>query len=61
MFNLRIATNTSSAFKQGQGKPEIARILRELADRIEAIDGAIGQGNVRDGNGYLVGSFDCEE
>ena len=51
MFQLTFKTQ-NEAFDAGP--PEIARILREVAERIERDD---SEGTVRDYNGNTVGTF----
>jgi len=53
MFSLKFKTD-NAAFQDGNKPYEIARILRELADKIE--DGQT-EGNIRDINGNTTGSF----
>ena len=53
MFSLKLKTD-NAAFSDGNKSFEIARILRELADKIE--DGQT-EGNTRDINGNTTGSF----
>jgi hypothetical protein len=56
MFALRISTS-NDAFADGSDLEEVARILREVADRIEAGEPA---GQVRDINGNTVGNYKLE-
>lgn len=60
MLTVNIETG-NAAFHDEEGEPsghEAARILRELADRLEAGDTS---GKVRDINGNTVGSFELAE
>lgn len=52
-FSLQFETG-NSAFDDAPAS-EIARILREIASRVE--DQGVGDGNVIDGNGNSVGRF----
>lgn len=51
-FDVSIVTN-NAAFEDGPGW-ELARLLREVADKVE---GGILNGGIRDYNGHLVGTF----
>lgn len=53
MFSLKFKTD-NAVFQDGNKPYEIARILREIADKIE--DGQT-EGNIRDINGNTTGSF----
>ena len=53
MFSLKLKTD-NAANSDGNKSYEIARILRELADKIE--DGQT-EGNIRDINGNTTGTF----
>jgi len=53
MFELNFNTD-NAAFSDGNKPYEIARILREIADKIE--DGQT-EGNIRDINGNTTGTF----
>jgi hypothetical protein len=53
-FRVSIRTD-NAAFEEGDRGAEVARILRDVADRLE--DG-FEAGSVRDINGNLVGGFD---
>ena len=53
MFSLKFKTD-NAAFQDGNKPYEIAKILRELADKIE--DGQT-EGNIRDINGNSIGAF----
>ena len=58
---MRVQVNISSdnaAFSGAAGRPEVARLLRQTADRIEAGEDI---GRLMDYNGNGVGRFDCEE
>jgi len=52
LFELTIVT-TNASFDDGCGLPEIARILREAADAVEAN----GPSHLRDINGNIVGEW----
>jgi hypothetical protein len=54
MFRVKIRT-ANAAFEDGAGL-EIARILRDIADRMEDTYGDAG-GSVRDYNGHRVGFY----
>jgi hypothetical protein len=54
-FDLKIETD-NYAFDDDP-RPEVARILREVADRVEHGIIATGYRNVRDINGNVVGRF----
>ena len=60
MFELTIKTG-NSAFADGNTGPELARILRNLADRVERIgwDDSMG-GAIKDANGNTVGNWYCD-
>ena len=47
----------NAAFEGDNGRPEVARLLRQAADRIEAGDDI---GRLHDINGNGCGRFDCE-
>lgn len=53
MFTLKISTANEAFDQLG---PEVARILRELADKVETST-ALVSGNLRDINGNTVGSW----
>jgi hypothetical protein len=57
MFKLQLATD-NAAFEDGNLHREVARILREAADKLE--DG-MRQVNLRDANGNLVGGGAFDE
>lgn len=57
MFRLEIATD-NDAFTDDNARAEVARILRRLADNVEA--GAT-DGHVRDVNGNRVGTWVLEQ
>lgn len=57
MFTLEVSTD-NDAFAGGAG-PEVARILRDLADKVEE-HSAGGEGLLRDYNGARVGSWRLE-
>lgn len=57
MFTLSIKTG-NDAFEGGAGRQEVARILRETAERVER---GIAEGPVRDVNGNTVGGFVFEK
>lgn len=64
MLNLNIKT-TGAAFYDDDGTPnpgpELARLLRNLADRIEGADGEDGDsGPLYDANGNRAGYFDLD-
>ena len=50
MFELRIETD-NAAFDEGNGRQEVARILRELAEKVMIQDG----GTINDANGNRAG------
>jgi hypothetical protein len=54
MDRFALTINCTNAAFDDDPRPEIARILRELADRL---DGGITQGGVHDVNGNTVGTF----
>lgn len=54
-FRVTIATDTSA---DGSAARELARILREVADRLEA---NVPSGRIRDINGRLVGGYSLRE
>lgn len=56
MFKLEIDTGNAAFDNDGEGDchGEVARILRDLADKIE---GGHGHGNLHDINGNRVGNF----
>lgn len=56
MFKMKFTTE-NAAFAGGNGQAEMARILRELADKIAAGYGRDGYGIVRDINGNQVGTY----
>lgn len=56
MFKLRIETG-NAAFDDGNLAPEIARILREAAKRIEEYGFATHEHALRDINGNTVGAY----
>lgn len=56
VFKLRFDTD-NAAFDDGNGQAEIARILRELADKIAGQHGEEGAGRVHDINGNSVGTY----
>jgi hypothetical protein len=56
MGEFRVQVNTDNAAFEEPGF-ELARILREVADRLES--GSVA-GNVRDINGNSVGSFELD-
>ena len=60
MFSLRIETENAAFCDDLTGEPapapEVARILRDLADRIEAEADAAGPFRLRDINGNTVGT-----
>ena len=53
MFNLTIKTD-NAAFQEGQPADEVARILREIAGKLEEGD---SNGPAFDSNGNTVGTF----
>lgn len=53
-FHLNLSTD-NAAFEEDQGRPEIARILRELANRLE--QGSEETGKLYDANGNAVGRW----
>lgn len=53
MFTLNIETS-NAAFQDDAAHHEIARILRDLAERF---DNGVDSGTVKDTNGNTVGSF----
>lgn len=53
MFKLSIKTD-NAAFHEGDAGQEVARILKEIAKKVES--GHTG-GNARDGNGNTVGTW----
>lgn len=55
MFKLEIETD-NAAFEDG-AELEIARILRNVAERLEYLDG-LREGNARDINGNRVGRWE---
>jgi hypothetical protein len=56
MFKLEIETDNYAFDEPG---PEVARILREVADRVEQLtDKEPYGGNFKDVNGHTVGWFD---
>lgn len=57
MFQIQFKTD-NAAFEDSPAS-EVARILREVADKIE--DGASFEGRVRDCNGNTIGSFELKE
>lgn len=57
MFTLTIETD-NAAFSDTLATDECARILREVADRMERGE---SRGRVRDHNGNTVGTFSLEE
>jgi hypothetical protein len=57
MFRVEIKTGNDAM----QTAEDLARALRDVADRIEQIDGYIGHGRIRDENGNTVGTFDLSE
>lgn len=58
-MNIRIIIETENAAFQEVGEEiETARILRELADKVES--GGLGDFNLRDINGNTVGQMDVE-
>lgn len=60
MFTLEIATTCDAFVAAGPGVGgEMARILRELADKVEECS-AGGEGLLRDYNGARVGSWRLE-
>lgn len=62
MFRLEIKTG-NAAFDDGQKGPELARIIRNLADEL-ADSGDVGEGytwNLYDLNGNYVGSADVDD
>jgi hypothetical protein len=54
-FDLHFST-TNAAF-EGEPLTEVARILRDLADRVERTTGGYPFGTVRDINGNTVGHW----
>ena len=55
MFKMKIETD-NAAFDDGERMHEVARILREVADKIDA---ARMGGTILDGNGNSIGRWDC--
>lgn len=53
-------TMDNAAFADGNDKAELARILRDLADNLEAGDGTDGA-TLHDLNGNKVGRFDITD
>jgi hypothetical protein len=53
---LRIEFETDNAAFNDAPEFEVARILREMADRIELLGGGFYSGPVRDVNGNKIGS-----
>ena len=53
MFKLEIRTG-NAAFDENDAYPELARILRDVANRLEYQD---EQGTCRDANGNVVGKW----
>ncbi|MGA9527145.1 MAG: hypothetical protein WBS24_03405 [Terriglobales bacterium] len=64
MFTLTIETHNAAFVGAdddfGPG-PELARILRELADRLDLVGTAPKDGTVRDFNGNTVGTWTLED
>jgi len=60
MFKLKIKTD-NAAFDDGNRATEVARILRELAGRLESSNSIDGHIVLRDVNGNIVGAADGEE
>lgn len=56
MFTLNIDTD-NAAFQDGDGNAEIARILRDLAERFDISGRTTDNGTVRDTNGNTVGAY----
>jgi hypothetical protein len=56
MFKLEFATD-NAAFQDGARIDEAARILREIADKMES-KAQLGGGRVRDVNGNTVGHWE---
>lgn len=53
MFRLKIETD-NAAFQESTAQEEIARILREIASKLDGLDDS---GKVYDGNGNYVGDW----
>ena len=60
MSNIIITINTDNAAFEDDEEVEVARILRNLANRIE-MAGCRAQGPLRDINGNIVGEFIIKE
>lgn len=58
-FTLSFSTDNDAFYNDEDG--EIARILRDLADRVEGGDIAAQHRNVRDINGNVVGTYVLKE
>jgi hypothetical protein len=62
MFKLEIRTaNVAFDEEEGNAGPELARILRELADRVEGGVPTGDNASVRDVNGNRVGEWSYED
>jgi hypothetical protein len=60
MFQMRFDTE-NSAFEEAGRESETARILREIADRIERGESTGLFQNVKDVNGNVIGTFKLSE
>lgn len=54
MSEFRLTIKTDNAVFDDDSNAELARILREVARKL---DDGVGCGNLRDGNGNVVGDF----
>lgn len=55
-FSLTISTDSDAFYDGADGAFELARILHQLADRLEAV-GFLASWRLRDSNGNTVGSW----
>ena len=58
-FTLSFSTDNDAFYDDENG--EIARILRDLADRIDRGDIAFLHRNILDGNGNIIGTYVLKE
>lgn len=60
-MTVSLAINTDNAAFQPDPAPEIARILRKIADRVEAGLSDYGHLTILDANGNTVGLFEVKD